>query len=372
MKYSKYWIRTRLFDFRFLIVFLFLATKASSQSRPFVSAYKDYRNYLFAFSEGISRQIDSRPVRTYKSRGDKVVYVDVNNNLMLWQNDIKTNLGDATSIKFLLTDELLIYTTYDMLAVADSDKTTNLTYFFKEYDYNAGMVAFTDQNIGLLKAYTNGKVIEVEATLIGKLGKFKVGENILAYINSSDSFKIYYNNELYSIDNLSPDRFLSGKNLVAYIEGSTKYLNVFYKGKVFVLEEFEPISFQVGDEAIAYVTNENSFKVFQSGKLLKVESYAPSMYAVRDNTVLFFFNNELQILQNGVRFVLDQFAPLNYQMSQDRIAWQDQAKRLYIFADGKTKLVTTETITAYELNGDILRYDVPDGTSRIYYKGKTY
>jgi hypothetical protein len=59
-------------------------------------------------------------------------------------------------------------------------------------------------------------------------------------------------------------------------------------------------------------------------------------------------------------------------MSQDRIAWQDQAKRLYIFNDGKVKLVTTETITAYELNGDILRYDVPDGTSRIYYKGKTY
>jgi len=372
MKYLKYWIRTRLIHLQLLILFLFFATTATSQSRPFVSAYKDYRNYFFAFSEGISRQIDSRPIRSYKSRGDKVVYVDVNNNLILWQNDIKTNLGDATNIKFLLTDDLLIYTIFDMLAVADSDKVTNLTYFFKEYDYNAGMIAFTDQNNGLLKVYANGKVNEVEATLIGKLGKFRVGENTIAYINSSDSFKIYYNNEIYSIDNLSPDRFSSGKNLVAYIEGSTKYFNAFYKGKVFVLDELEPLSFQVGDEAIAYVTNENSFKVFQSGKLLKVESYPPSMYAVKDNTVLFYFNNELQILQNGVRFVLDEFAPLTYQMSQDRIAWQDQAKRLYIFTDGKVKLVTTETIIAYELNGDILRYDVPDGTSRIYYKGKTY
>lgn len=355
-----------IFSFHSMVMF------AQEANDNFGMAYLDYRNYLYFFKDGIPQQLESQAVRNFNSKGEIVGYVNSANNLIAYYNGEKTDLGDATNTTFNLTNHLLIYQRDQVLGVFDKGKLTRLTYFLRDYKINDELIAFRDQNIDILKLYYNGKVQDLEYTLIGSLGAYKVGKNTVAYMSSSGYFKIFDDGQVFEIDNIAPIQFDAGKNIVGYVDGSQQSLNVFYNTKVLTLEPIKPLSFQVGDDLMAYVSDEGYFKIFTQGKLLKAESYAPDFYQVLNSSVLFFADNKLQVLQKGIRYVLDDFKPLSYKMNENAIAWQDPAKRLHVFVNGQVKSVTSEIFVGYELNGDILRYQLEDGTSHIYFNGKNY
>ncbi len=356
------------------LIFMLLfpcALSAQNASVRYTTAYKDYRNYLYTFQEGIPIQLESQPVRSFKSGGEITAYVNSANNLIVWYNGEKTDLEDASTTNYTVNNSLLIYLRDKTLAVFDQGKLYRLSYFTREYKANEGMIAFRDENIDILKVYYKGKVVEIENTLIGSLGIYKVGKNTIAYINSSNYFKVYHDGESYELDNIPPLDFECGKDIVAYIDGTYQSLKTYYNNKVLTLENIKPQSFQSGDGIVAYVSDEGYFKIFTAGKLVKAESYPPDFYIVRDSCVLFYVDNKFQVLLNGTRVVLDNFKPNSYKISQNNIAWADLSGRLHLYSNGKIYEVTSELFTGYELNGDILRYDLPGGISKIFYKGKT-
>lgn len=335
-------------------------------------AYRDTRGYLYVFENGLPRQLESQPVKEFGSGGPYAAYINSANNLIVYYNNEKTELGDATNTAFDFTTEIMLYKRDDVLAVYNRGKLERLSYFIKEFQAKGGLVAFRDQNASILKVYYNGQVTELELTTLGTPGVYVAGKNTVAFVNSSQYFKVFHEGEIYELDNIAPVNVTAGKDVVAYTDGINRSLMAFYNGRALTLEQIEPRSFQVGDGIIAYETDEGYFKIFNNGKLLKAESFAPEFYAVNDNTVLFFAENKLQIIQNGVRTVLDQLMPLSYRLDQDCIAWQDASRRLYLFADGKIHQVTTESFTDYTLNGNILSYDTPDGRTKIFHNGKIF
>lgn len=355
----------------FLGIVLLWSTVCSGQS-SFVQAYRDFRGYLFVFENGAPRQLESQAVSSFKSKGPYVAYVTSGNNLKVYYNTEVFDLGDATNTSFEISNELMIYKRDEVLAVFDRGKTTRLTFFIQDYILTDKMVVFRDRNQGVLRTYVNGEIQDLEYTLIGARGTFAAGENTVAYSNSSNYFKIFHEGETFEIDNINPVSVSAGKNIVAYVDGSERTLKVFYNNKILTLEQITPLSFLAGDDLVAYVTDENSFKLFADGKLMKAESYKPDFYAVKDRSVLFFIDSKLQLLQNDMRYELDNFMPKSYKMSEDNIAWVDPANRLHFFSNGKSKQVTTELFTDYDLNGDILRFTTAEGASTIYYQGKFY
>lgn len=338
----------------------------------FILPYQDYRNYLYVFENGTSRQLESQPVRTFAGMGPNVAYINTANDVYLYTNGEKNKLGDATGINYDFTNQLFYYRLNDALTIFDNGKINTLSFFLLDFKIIDGIVAFRDQNQNVLKVYYKGQVQEVDLLALGRTIDYKVGENTVAFMNSMNYFKVFHDGELYEIDNTAPEVYIPGKNIVAYIDGRTQALKVFYNRKILTLEDIKPLSMQVGDDLVAYVTDENAFKIFANGKLLKAESYVPEFYKVLDNSVLFFVNNKLQLIQNGNRYELSNFNPKSYKMSQDNIAWVDPTNRLYLFSEGKSKLVTTELFESYELNGNVLRYLLPDGSYKFFYKGEQY
>ncbi len=357
----------------FLGILLSFTVVAQDESlTPRVAAYSDFRNYFYAFVNGIPRQLESQKVREFTFGGDMVAYVNNASNLIVWQNNEKTNLGDISMTRYGITNTFLYYQRDMVLAVWEDGDLTHLTYFLRDFKVNDQLIAFRDQNIDMLRVYHDGELHEVEFTLTGELGKYKAGKNLVAYTNSNNYFKTYLDGQLFELDNIPPVDFESGKSIVAYVAGASQLFEVFYNGKLIVLENIPPQNFQCGDELVAYVSDEEHFKVYEKGRLIKVESFAPDFYKVLDGTVLFFFNNQLQVIQNGERFILANFLPSSYQMNQNCVAWKDQQGRLFLFSDGKVKEVTTELIVTYILNGDVLSYKLPDESYKIYYRGKVY
>ena len=346
--------------------------QAGNSNSIFVHGFSDFRNFLFVFENGVPRQLEQQPIRSFKANGPTIVYVNNANDLIAYYNGEKFKLGDMTATTYEVGQSFMYFQRDLMFSVFERGNVTLLTYFLRDFKVSDSLIAFRDRNVDILRIYKNGKVSDLETTLVGELKEYKVGENTIAYVNNTGFFRTYFNGQVYDLDNVVPEAFEPGGNLVAYVDGLYRYLKVFYNGKILVLERLIPQSFKAGVDVVAYVADDNSFKVFTKGKLLKVESYLPDFYAVRDRTVLFFFNNSLQLILDGERFILDEFMPINYQLSENNVAWMDVSNRLHIFTQGKSYEVSMEVITGYQLNGNTLKYDVQDGTSRIWYKGKIY
>lgn len=358
-----------------LLVFaclLSLPLRAGGDEPTFIQGYRDIRNFLFIFENGIPRQLEQQPVRSFKAKGDILAYANNANDLMVYHKGEKFKLGDMTATTYEVNQSFMYLQRDLLLSVFDGEKLTQLTFFLKDFAVSDSLIAFRDRNINILRVFARGQLHDLEVTLVGDLMEYKVGENTVAYINNTGFFKAYLNDNLYDIDNVAPEAYAPGGNIVAYVDGLYNYLKVFYKEKILVLEKIKPLSFQAGVDVVAYVSDETSFKVFSNGKLIKVEAFAPDFYLVRDRSVLFFMNNQFQLFLDGVRYPLDEFMPLNYQLSENNVAWKDNANRLMVFSEGKTSQVTLENVVAYELNGNTLKYELPDGTSRVWYKGKVY
>lgn len=359
-------------SFFLLLLFFGVPLLAGPGDVYFVQAFRDFRNFLYIFENGISRQVEQQPVRSQKTKGSLLVYANNANDLIAYYKGEKFNLGDMTATSYELMQTYMYYRRDQLLSIFDRGQTTPLTYFLRDFSASDSLLAFRDRNFDVLKVYYNGAVHELEVILAGSLNEYKTGENTVAYLTQANLFKVYLGDHLYDLDNMPPVSYDPGGNLVAYVDGLYNYLKVFYGGRILVLEKITPLSYKAGVDVVAYVADNNAFKVFAAGKLLKVEDYPPDFYYVRDRTVLFFFNNHLQVFLDGERYELDEFKPLNYQMSENNVAWTDPARRLHIFSEGQSYEVTTDAVKAYELNGNTLRYDLPDGSSRVWYKGKVY
>ncbi len=345
---------------------------AGGEEDAFVHGFRDYRNFLYIFENGVPRILEQQQVRSFKAKGSMIAYANNANDLMVYYKGEKTKLGDMTATSYEVMQSYMYCQRDLLLKVFDKGNVTPLTYFLRDFKASDSLIAYRDKNIDILRVYAYGSVHDLEITLTGSLGDYKVGENTVAYVNNTGFFKFYYQDHIYDLDNIAPVSFEAGGDLIAYVDGLYNYLKVFYNGKILVLDKFQPISYKAGVQVVAYVADDNSFKVFAAGKLLKIEAYPPDFYVVRDRTVLFHFNNRLMVMLDGVRYELDEFMPQSYQLSENNVAWTDPSGRLHIFTNGKSYEVTMEAITGYELNGNALKYDLPDGTSRIWYKGKIY
>ncbi len=345
---------------------------AGDEVPNFVQGYSDFRNFLFVFENGVPRQLEQQAVRSFKSNGSIIGYANSANDLIAYYKGQKFKLGDMTATTYNVTQSFLFYQRDQLLNVFQNGETTQLTFFMQDMKVSDSLIAFRDLNVDILRVYKDGKVHDLEMTLVGELQVYQVGENTVGYVNNTGFFRAYMDNQVYDLDNVAPESFDPGGNLVAYVDGLYNYLKVFYNKKILVLEQLFPQSYQSGVDVVAYIAADNSFKVFTNGKLLKVESYIPDFYKVRDRSVVFFFNNKFQLILDGQRFILDEFLPQSYQMSENNIAWMDINNRLHIFTEGKSWEVSMEVITGYQLNGNTLKYDLSDGTSRIWFKGKIF
>ena len=338
----------------------------------FLTAYVDSRNYFYVFENGFSYQLETAPVLKYFATGNMVVYVNTANELRSWFNGEKTKLGEGLNATISSVGNMHFYTRDNALIVLDKGNVIPLSYFLGDYKAGDNIIAFKDSRIDLLKVFYNGVIEELEYTLVNKLGTYDVGDNTVAYVNGSNYFKAFCEGETFELSSWVPDKFACGKDLVAFIDGSTKELDLFVKNKIIKLENFPPQSMQMGDDIFAYVSDENAFKAFTNGKLLKLETFAPDFYQVKDNILLFYFENKLQVIQNGIRYELENFMPRNYQISNNNLAYLDNSGRLKFFNEGKTTVVTTETIESYELNGDVLKFYVQSNTPKVFWKNKIY
>lgn len=338
-----------------------------------LGAYTDYKNYFYAFDGGPNVELESQQIRSYKVGGNAVAYVNGADNFRAYYKGETYDLLSIAPLAYDATDNFVVYYRDMILNVFDNGKRTLLSGYTSSFIAGDSLVGFFDINNSMLRAYYNGQVQDLE-NMLGREAdsiKFKVGDNIMAYVNASDQFKIFYREHILNLESAPPSSFQAGRNIVSYVDGYTQNFKIFYNGMSYTIETLPPTSYITGDDMVAYISNTGDFKIFYQGQLLKVSSFAPVFYNVVDKVIVYFDNKFFTAFYNGKITTLESYVPSNVQLDYNTVAYMDRNNYLQALYYGKQQRISEEKITTFELTGDVLKYTSGMSDTRFFLNGKT-
>jgi len=352
-----------------LFLFLFPFTGLHAQN---LGAYLDTRNYFQVFDNGMYRQLEYLPVKSFKVGGAAIAYVDNTNEFRIFADEQKFDQTFAGDFDYFVTDYLVAYRIGSVIYVFDKQRSRSLSYYCSIYAVNDSLLGFFDESNYNFSVYYKGDVIDLESSMIEPPKKIKTGSNTLAYVNQSNFFKVFYQGKTYTLDNVIPVAFEAGRDLMAYVDDYNGYFHLFYKGDTARIETFPPDSFKVGFGIMAYVDNLGNFRVFNEGATRRLLSYRPDFFKVKGNMLVYGYNNSFNVFYKGQIYPLEEYIPADYQVGNDGIAYINESGRLKLFMAGKTYTVSFEVINKYKLYGNVLMYNVGTNTTQFFWNGKNY
>jgi len=362
-------LRNCLFAFIFIILF----QSGYSQN---ISAYSDYRDYFYAFDNGIKKELDYRPIKSYKIGWNCVVFENYSGTLKIYYKGEIYKIFESAfggMFDYSVSKYLMIAKLNNQIKIFDNGKTITLSGNAGSYMMSDSLVAFQDNNKNTFNAYYKGEIIQLEDLLVSDgISHFKVGSNIIAYINDQNEFKLFYHgkiSKLFIVENEL--QYDVGQDIVAYNNYDDLSFNVFYKNKNYKIEENIPLSFIAGNDCVAYIDNTGKFKLFKDGNVSTISEIQPDFYKVKDDIIVYSEQNYLKVYYKDNDYLLEHYIPDSYQYDQSSVAYVDHMGNLKLFKDGKIETITNETIKSFDLNGSVLKYTTWND-SRFYYNGILY
>lgn len=361
----------RLF-FVLISLFSFYIVKA----QPF-SAYTDLRQQFYVFDNGAVNQVEHLLPIDYKIGRSAVAYLDNQRIFKLYKDGLVTTVNDMFTTNFEVSDNIILYKSANMVSIIDGSDVVLLSKLCNRYAMGDSVVLFYDINRSSFNGYYNGKITELETFLNLKDNDFafdstvKVSDNIGAYINYNEQFKVFYNNESEVIENQPVKQFKVGRNIVAYVDINNIF-KIYYKGQSFTIDPFPPKSFMAGDDVVAFHGNDGYFKIFYKGSLITIGYYEPR-YQVADRVVTFSDpNGFFKIFYEGEQTVLDNYYPDKINAGYNSAVYTNKANTLRMFSKGKVYDITNMSLMDIRLDYDVLQYKVGLNAFKMFFDGNYY
>lgn len=355
---------------------LSLFSFAVAKSQPF-SAYNDIRQQFYVFDNGAINQIEHLPPIEYRIGRNAVAYLDNQRIFKLYKDGTVTTVNDMFTTNFQVSDNLVLYKSANMVSVVDGSDVVLLSKLCNRYAMGDSVVLFYDINRSSFNGYYNGKITELETFLNLRDNDFtfdstvKVSDNIGAYLNYNEQFKVFYNNQSEVLESQPVKQFQVGRNIVAYVDINNIF-KIYYKGESFTIDPFAPKSFIAGDDVVAFHGNDGYFKIFYKGNLFTIGYYEPR-YSVTDRVVAFADpNGFFKVFYEGEQTVLDNYYPEKIKAGYNSVVYTNKANMLRMFSKGKIYDITSMSQLEVRLDYDVLQYKVGLNAFKMFYDGNYY
>jgi len=358
--------------------FIFLITITCLQIigyGQYLAAYNDYLQRFWAFEAGTFKQLEHLEIQEFQVGGIVIAYIDNGSNLKVYRNGEVENLMQGAPIKFEATDYLLGYSMYEQLNVYDNGNKQVLSTSCDGYIIKDSLIAWHDRIQNTIDVYYNGQTTTIlDGLIYNPLGKFKAGDNTLAFVHtSSKSFYLFYLGELQILDDFVQElRFEAGRDIVAYIDVPDQAFYVFFRGEIIELESFAPKSFHVGDEIVAWVDNLGKLKLFDNGEITILSTYEPKYYYVNDRVLVFEEQGFFKTYCNGEIYVIERYEPQPYILDYNTIAYLDQNRFVKVFQNCESKPISFIPVKEISLIRDLVIYVEGVNKTKIYFNGEVY
>ncbi len=338
-----------------------------------VAAYSDYHKRFWVFDSGKSRQLEYQPILSYAVGGNCVGYVTNSNHLKVYYNHIDYELGSMIS-SYSVTDHLFTYKINSQLFVFEEGHKQLLSKYVGQYKAGDSLVAFFDTEKRYFQVYYHGQIITLaDGLLSDDISNFIVGPNMVCFRDLYRNIWLFYQGSLIELLKTNEEVVSKiGRDVLAFIDPSTDYLQVFYQGEVLAIETFRPESFQVGYNKVAYVTNTGDFKLFDHGQIYDISSFAPDMYELRGDLLIYQQQGQLFAFFNGENYLIENYIPSDFKLNYNALAYLDQNGYLRLFKEGVMFDLSFDKINEYQVLTNTVIFNEGMNTTKVFYDGRIY
>ncbi len=331
------------------------------------------QNQVMVWDNGLIRKVDYLQPLEMKIGRSAIPYLDNARSFKIYYGGGVTKVNAGFTNEFKISDNLVAYRNNTVLNVFDKGKTKRLSTYCERYYLGDSILLYFDGIQSQYNAYYNGQVYPIEGFLASDaLEVVKVTDNIAAYDNYANQFRIFYKGKIVEQEDYAVNSFEVGRSTVGYID-INRMFKIFSKGETFIIEEFPPNSYQVGDNVVAFVSNDGYFKVFYDNSIESIGFFSPQEYRVIDNMVAYRDQSGyFKVFYKGKIYSLESYYPEKYIMQYHSIAYVNRIGMLRLFSEGKIYDVTNATTENWELSYDVLKYQIGKNMFRIYYQGREY
>lgn len=379
----------------FIGVGLFTTGSATAQ----MAAYTNLQRQFISFDDGVTRQIDYLIPQNFAVGRKAIAYTDNASNFKIYSPFAGVQkLNSAPSYNYKVTDNLVTYTIASNLFVWEKGEKTLLSKNSDRFATGDSVVLYFDKVRNLYNAYYNGQIYEIESFLAGntteilfaeepatefssadyhakiansQLATSKVGDNIIAYVNFANQFKMFYRGSITQLEDYKVRDFEVGRNTIAYVTESQQF-KIFHSGKLNLMDNIAPESYKVGDDLVAYVGSDYNFRIFFNDSTYVIGNYDVEYY-VKDNIVVFNdANNYMNVFYKGKIYQLETYFDNNFVISYNSLAYYNRARVLRMFTEGKVYDVTSAEVSEWTMQYDVLNYKFGANMYKVFYKGETF
>ncbi len=360
----------KTFSFCLIILLLLCITPAKSQN---LAIFSDYLNHVFIFDDGEIKHVEHLPVRSYKVGNNAIAYEDNAGTFKIYHNNYLHTASNFVS-EYIVTNNLIAFRMNKQLSVFDNGSIRTLGISAPHWTVNEDVVVWYDDLDKKLNAYYQEEIFELDDALAAQeISEFQAGKNLIVYTDTRNNVNIFYKGEIFDV--FFKDRKKSikaGKDIAAFVEDPMNNFQVFYKGEFIEIESFEPLSYLVSDEFVVYEDHSNYLKIFSDYEVTTISFYSPNFYEAKDQLVVYGVQNYFKVYYNGNEYTLENFIPEKYFFNNNVVVYLDQHGNLKYFQDGKTEIISYESLTDFELQGNCVKYSFGVRSENIYSNGRTY
>jgi hypothetical protein len=151
-----------------------------------------------------------------------------------------------------------------------------------QYKAGANTVAFINESTQEFTVFQKGivTVLETQAPV-----SFQVADDMVAYIDVNQNFKVFYNGKKTDLASFTPEFYNASDNILVYADNTS--FNAFYKGKTLRLGRIAPKDYKIDLSTLAYLNEQGFLNVFSEGRADQVGSEKINIYQLSGNTVKF-------------------------------------------------------------------------------------
>lgn len=259
----------------------------NGQKRELSAVVKDYRvteglliytynKNLFVYN-GREKKTLTMNASYYKADKDIVAYYDqIDKMFKAYYKgqvfDVESALSSPPVNNFEVGDNILAYQDpNDYLNAFFEGSTQRLMLLQGRPNYKAdkNIVAYYDVSQSAFKLH---RVSGQRELSFFRPSSFKLTDNRVVYVEHDGDFMVYENDEIRTLSTNTPEFYMVHDSILIYEEQN--YFKVYYDGQVYTLENFIPNQIKYGYNTLAYLNERNHLRVFRNGKV-KTISYEP-------------------------------------------------------------------------------------------------
>ena len=233
---------------------------------------------------------------------------EIRDSLIGWHNRIKQTLQVYYDGHIYTIEDGLIYNPLDSYKMGDNT------------------IVYVHASTQQLKLFYQGEIIILDDYAENVI--YEAGRDIVAFIDRSDlSFKVFFKGETMELETFEPRSFKVGDEMLAWVD-NLGHLKIFQNGEVKTVSNYEPEFYDLVDNVLIF-EEQGFFKTVCNNEIYIVERYIPQPYRVDWNTIAYLDENRfVKVFQNCESKVV----------SYERVNELTLIRDLVIFSEGINKI----------------------------------